>query len=50
MNGRAESLLELLLEEQQRTNQLLELLIEALGEAEGDDDQEPSTHLDGTPR
>lgn len=37
-----------LLEEQRQTNQLLLMLIEAMGEEGGDEDQEPQTYLDGS--
>ncbi|WP_349573112.1 hypothetical protein [Azotobacter salinestris] len=49
MTERAESLLEQLLLEQRRTNQLLLILIEALGESESDPDAEPTTYMDGSP-
>ncbi len=42
-----ESLLAQLLEEQRKTNQLLLMLIEAMGE-DGDPDAEPDTYMDGT--
>ncbi|MBS4155228.1 hypothetical protein [Cobetia sp. MC34] len=50
MNKRIESLIEQLLAEQRRTNELLSLLIESLADEE-DDDGQPfvATHLDGTP-
>lgn len=38
-----------LLEEQRQTNQLLLLLIEAMGEEEGGLDAEPLTYMDGSP-
>lgn len=47
MNDRAESLLAQILEEQRKTNQLLLMLIEAMGE-EADPDDEPATYMDGT--
>lgn len=37
-----------LLEEQRKTNQLLLMLIEAMGEEGGDEDQEPTRYIDGT--
>ena len=43
-----ESLLKQMLLEQQRTNQLLLMLIEALGESESDSDAEPVRYLDGS--
>lgn len=49
MSEHAESLLALILAEQRQTNQLLLLLIEALSEEGGDEDQGPQTYLDGTP-
>mgnify|MGYP005751755913 CR=1 FL=1 len=48
MTERVESLLTKLLEEQRKTNQLLLMLVEALGEEAGQD-EEPGTYLDGTP-
>ena len=42
-----ESLLTQLLEEQRKTNQLLLMLIEAMGE-DGDPDDVPVTYMDGT--
>uniref|UniRef100_A0AB39BZJ3 Uncharacterized protein n=1 Tax=Pakpunavirus sp. TaxID=2833053 RepID=A0AB39BZJ3_9CAUD len=47
MTGRVESLLTQLLEEQRKTNQLLLMLIEAMGE-EAEQDEEPSTYMDGS--
>jgi hypothetical protein len=44
-----ESLLIQILEEQRKTNQLLLMLVEALSEEAGHD-EEPSTYLDGTAR
>lgn len=38
-----------LLEEQVQTNQLLMMLIEAMGEEDADPDDEPVTYMDGTP-
>ncbi|MCY1296493.1 hypothetical protein D9M68_356600 [compost metagenome] len=56
MKEHAESLLEQMLEEQRKTNSLLEqliqsnlLLIEALAEEGGDPDAPSLTYLDGTP-
>lgn len=49
MTERAESLLALILAEQRQTNQLLMMLIEALGENESDPDDEPLTYMDGSP-
>ncbi|MGA4640555.1 hypothetical protein ACQKC8_12370 [Stutzerimonas stutzeri] len=43
-----ESLLIQLLEEQRKTNKLLLMLIEAMGD-EGSDDAEPVRYMDGTP-
>lgn len=48
MNEHAESLLSQMLEEQRKTNQLLLMLIEAMGEAEADPDEEPATYMDGS--
>ena len=42
-----ESLLTQLLEEQRKTNQLLLMLVEALSE-ESEQDEEPSTYMDGS--
>lgn len=42
-----ESLLTQILEEQRKTNQLLLMLVEALGE-ESEQDEEPSTYMDGS--
>lgn len=44
-----ESLLMQLLEEQRKTNELLLMLIEALGQDESDPDAVPATYMDGTP-
>lgn len=49
MNDRAESLLTQILEEQRKTNQLLLMLIEAMGQEEADPDDEPARYMDGTP-
>lgn len=42
-------LLQLILQEQRKTNQLLLMLIEAMGEEDADPDDEPVTYMDGTP-
>ena len=43
-------LLQQMVAEQAKTNELLALLIEALGEAQGmDEDSSPFTYMDGTP-
>ena len=47
MTAPEESLLAQILEEQRKTNQLLLMLIEAMGE-EPDPDAEPRTYMDGT--
>ena len=44
-----ESLLAQILEEQRQTNQLLLMLIEAMGEEDSGPDDEPVTYMDGTP-
>lgn len=49
MSEREESLLEQLLQEQRKTNQLLLMLIEALSQEDGDPDAEPLTYMDGSP-
>lgn len=49
MSVLAESLLRQMLEEQRKTNQLLLMLIEAMGEEDGDEDREPQAYLDGSP-
>ena len=41
-------ILQRMLEEQRQTNQLLLMLIEAMGEEESDPDDEPVTYMDGT--
>ena len=41
--------LTLMLEEQRQTNQLLLMLIEAMGEEDSDQDDEPVTYMDGKP-
>jgi hypothetical protein len=48
MSAHVELLLIQLLEEQRKTNQLLLMLIEAMGEGEADPDAEPVTYMDGT--
>lgn len=49
MNERVELLLSQILEEQRKTNQLLLMLIEAMGQEEADPDVEPATYMDGSP-
>ena len=44
-----ESLLCRMLEEQRKTNALLAMLIDAMGESEADPDAEPAVYMDGTP-
>lgn len=44
-----ESLLTQMLEEQRKTNQLLLMLIEALGQEDADPDAVPVTYMDGSP-
>jgi hypothetical protein len=44
-----ESLLVQMLEEQRKTNELLLMLIEAMGQDEIDPDAEPLTYMDGSP-
>lgn len=41
-------LLQLILQEQRQTNQLLLMLIEAMGEEDSGPDDEPVTYLDGS--
>ena len=48
MTGRVESLLVQILEEQRKTNELLLMLIQAMGD-EGDVEVEPQTYLSGAP-
>lgn len=48
MSDHAELLLEGLLEEQRKTNQLLMMLIEALSEEEEDPDAQPARYMDGS--
>lgn len=48
MSEPAESLLAQILEEQRKTNQILLMLVEAMGE-EADPDAEPVTYIDGSP-
>ncbi len=43
-----ESLLTQILEEQRKTNQLMLMLIEAMGQEETDPDDEPARYMDGT--
>lgn len=43
------STLALMLEEQRKTNHLLLMLIEAMGEEDSDPDDEPQTYMDGSP-
>lgn len=40
---------EKLLAQARQTNQLLRMLIEAMGEEDSDPDDEPVTYMDGTP-
>ena len=49
MSESIESLLQRILDEQRKTNQILLMLVEALAEEEDIDRQEPRTYLDGTP-
>lgn len=49
MKDQDESLLAQILQEQRQTNQLLLMLIEAMGEEDSDPDDEPGTYMDGTP-
>lgn len=49
MSEPVESLLRQMLEEQRRTNSLLSMLIEALGDEGDDPDAQPATYMDGTP-
>lgn len=49
MSDHAELLLEGILEEQRKTNQLLMMLIEALSEEEEDPDAQPMRYMDGSP-
>ena len=49
MSELVESLLRQMLEEQRRTNALLAMLIDAMGESEADPDAPPATYMDGTP-
>lgn len=49
MNDQSESLLAQILEEQKKTNALLLMLIEAMGEEQGmDEDRDPVTYMDGS--
>lgn len=43
-----ESLLTQILEEQRKTNQLLMMLIEAMGQEDADPDDVPVTYMDGS--
>lgn len=49
MSEPEESLLAQVLAEQRKTNQLLLMLIEAMGQEEADPDDEPVRYMDGTP-
>lgn len=49
MSVHMELLLEQMLEEQRRTNALLAMLIDAMGESEAGPDAEPAVYMDGTP-
>lgn len=49
MTERVESLLAQILEEQRKTNQILLMLVEAMGQEEADPDDEPATYMDGSP-
>lgn len=42
-------LLTQIVEEQRKTNQLLLMLIEAMGQEDADPDDEPATYMDGSP-
>ena len=44
-----ETLLQEIRDEQRKTNELLVMLIEAMAEADGDMDAEPTRYIDGTP-
>ena len=44
-----EDTLSLILQEQRKTNELLVMLIEAMAEADGDMDAEPTHYMDGSP-
>lgn len=48
MSEPEESLLAQILEEQRKTNQLLLMLIEAMGQEEADPDDEPTRYMDGS--
>lgn len=48
MTEQSELLLERILEEQRKTNQLLMLLVETLAEEADEDEREPGVYLDGT--
>jgi len=49
MSVLVESLLRQMLEEQRRTNALLAMLIDAMGDEGDDPDAQPDTYMDGTP-
>ena len=49
MKDQDESLLAQILQEQRQTNQLLLMLIEAMGEEADESDSEPGVYLDGAP-
>lgn len=49
MSEHEESLLAQILEEQRKTNQLLLMLIEAMGQEEADPGAMPVTYMDGRP-
>ena len=49
MSELEESLLRQMLEEQRRTNSLLSMLVEALGDEGDDPDDQLATYMDGTP-
>ena len=49
MSESIESLLQRILDEQRKTNQLLMLLVETLADEADVDNQETGTYLDGTP-
>ena len=49
MTEQSELLLQSILEEQRKTNQLLMLLVETLAEEADSDNEEPGVYLDGTP-
>lgn len=49
MSEPSEALLREIRDEQRNTNELLAMLIEAMAEADGDMDTEPTRYMDGTP-